>query len=146
MDTANLSRPRQLAPYPRVKTLQCGVWPRTAKLIIENRRAKSWAFRVREAKRGEQGFAAVGLAELAEQHPSGCIDLLKLDVEGSEKELFEDPTCHRWLARTRMIFIELHDRIKPGCTDAMEKAIESYNFKRMYCGSNLILTREKINV
>jgi FkbM family methyltransferase len=136
---------RNIAPYPRVKTLRCGVWPRTTELVIENPQAKSWAFRVREARPGEQGFTAVGLAELAEQHPSRCIDLLKLDVEGSEKELFEDPACHRWLSRTRMIFIELHDRIKPGCTDAMEKAIESYNFKRTCFGSNLILIRDTVN-
>lgn len=136
---------RNTAPYPRVKALRCGVWPRTTELVIENPQAKSWAFRVREARPGETGFAAVGLQELAVQHPSGCIDLLKLDIEGSEKELFEDPNCHQWLSRTRMIFVELHDRMKPGCTDAMEKAIKPYNFNRMYCGSNLILIRDKVD-
>ena len=137
---------RNTAAYTKVKALRCGVWPRSATLIIENPQAKSWAFRVREAQSGETGFAAVGLTELAEQHPSGCIDLLKLDIEGSEKELFEDPNCHRWLSRTRMIFVELHDRMKPGCTAAMERAIAPYGFDRVQYGSNLILIRERIEL
>ena len=136
---------RNTANYPKVKALRCGVWPRTATLVIENPEAKSWAFRVREARSGEAGFEAVGLGELAEKHPSGCIDLLKLDIEGSEKELFEDPNCHRWLSRTKMIFVELHDRMKPGCTAAMEKAISPYGFERMSHGSNLVLIRTGVD-
>lgn len=91
------------------------------------------------------GFEALGLGELAEKHPSGCIDLLKLDIEGSEKELFEDPNCHRWLSRMKMIFVELHDRLKPGCTAAMEKAIAPYGFERMSRGSNLVLIRTGVD-
>ena len=136
---------RNISVYPKVSALRCGVWPRTATLVIENPEAKSWAFRVREARSGEAGFEAVGLGELAEKHPSGCIDLLKLDIESSEKELFEDPNCHRWLSRTKMIFVELHDRMKPGCTAAMEKAIAPYGFERMSHGSNLILIRTGVD-
>lgn len=133
---------RNIAPYPRVRAMRCGLWPRTAKLVIENPEAKSWAFRVREARPDEAGFPAIGLNDLLEQHPSRSIDLLKLDIEGAERELFEDESCHHWLARTKMIFIELHDRIKPGCTEAMEKAIAPHGFERRSLGSNLILIRQ----
>ena len=133
---------RNIAAYPRASAMRCGVWPRSAELVIENPDAKSWAFRVREAREGESGFAAVGLNDLLETHASRAIDILKLDVEGAEKELFEDEKCHEWLARTKMMFIELHDRIKPGCTEAMERAITPHHFWRMHHGSNLILIRQ----
>jgi FkbM family methyltransferase len=134
---------QNVAPYPRVRGLQCGVWPRSAQLVIENPEAKSWAFRVREARGGERGFPAVGLNELVEQHSSRTLDLLKLDIEGAELELFRDDRCHEWLARTNMIFVELHDRIKAGCTEAMENAIARHGFERQVLGSNLILTRKQ---
>lgn len=134
---------RNIAPYPRVRGLQCGLWPRNAQLVIENPEAKSWAFRVREARAGESGFPAVGLNELMAEHPSRAIDLLKLDIEGAERELFSDERCQDWLARTNMMFIELHDRIKPGCTEAMEKAIAPHGFERQPLGSNLILKRRR---
>jgi FkbM family methyltransferase len=132
---------RNIAPYPRVRALQCGVWPRSAQLVIENPEAKSWAFRVREARADESGFPAVGIGALLEESGARTLDILKLDVEGAERELFEDPNCHEWLSRTNMIFVELHDRIKPGCTEAMEKAIAPHGFDRLPLGSNLILTR-----
>jgi FkbM family methyltransferase len=132
---------RNAVPYPRVRPLRCGVWPRTAQLVIENPEAKSWAFRVREANAGETGFPAVGIGALLDQHGAGSIDILKLDVEGAERDLFADPNCHAWLARTRMIFVELHDRIKPGCSEAMEAAIARHGFERLAVGSNLVLIR-----
>jgi FkbM family methyltransferase len=133
---------QNIAPYPRVRGLQCGLWPRSARLVIENPEAKSWAFRVREARDGESGFAAVGLTELLAKHLSRAIDLLKLDIEGAELEIFSDERCHAWLERTNMMFIELHDRIKPGCTAAMENAIARHGFERRPLGSNVILTRK----
>jgi FkbM family methyltransferase len=135
---------RNIAPYPRVRSLQCGLWPRTTQLVIENPEAKSWAFRVREARPGEAGFAAVGIGALLDQQGAATLDILKLDVEGAELELFNDTGCHDWLARTNMIFVELHDRIKPGCTEAMENAIARHGFERQALGSNLILTRKKL--
>ena len=39
------------------------------------------------------------------------IDLLKVDIEGAEKEVFED--CD-WMQRVDCLIIELHDRLKPG--------------------------------
>jgi hypothetical protein len=41
-----------------------------------------------------------------------------------------------------MMFIELHDRIKPGCSEAMERAIARHDFSRLHHGSNLILVRQ----
>jgi FkbM family methyltransferase len=133
---------QNIAPYPRVRGMRCGLWPRSSELVIENPDAKPWAFRVREAREGERGFPAIGLTELLAGHPSQTIDILKLDIEGAERELFSDDRCHTWLERTRMIFVELHDRIKPGCSDAMERAIRPHGFERLPLGSNLILTRK----
>jgi FkbM family methyltransferase len=41
-----------------------------------------------------------------------CIDLLKIDIEGGEQELFQENSC-KWLAKVNAIIIEFH----PGLVD-----------------------------
>jgi hypothetical protein len=52
------------------------------------------------------------------------IDLLKIDVEGAECEIFE--TSQNWIERVRTICIELHDRLRPGCREAYERATTGF--------------------
>jgi hypothetical protein len=47
------------------------------------------------------------------------IDLLKVDIEGAEIEVFG--ACP-WITKVRAIAIELHDRIRPGCTSVVKTA------------------------
>jgi FkbM family methyltransferase len=42
------------------------------------------------------------------------IGIFKIDIEGSEKELFEK--SKGWIDRTDLLVVELHERWKPGCT------------------------------
>jgi hypothetical protein len=66
------------------------------------------------------------------------IDLLKLDIEGSELELF---TRHseQWLNRVRMIAIELHDRFRPGCSEAFYSALHGRKFIQEISGENIFI-------
>jgi FkbM family methyltransferase len=43
------------------------------------------------------------------------IDLLKMDIEGGEKDVFKT-NYESWLSRTRVIIIEIHASIK-GCRE-----------------------------
>ena len=48
--------------------------------------------------------------------PQKPLRLIKLDIEGGEKALFE--TAASGLTSVDFVFAELHDRILPGCTAA----------------------------
>jgi len=52
------------------------------------------------------------------------IDLLKIDIEGSEKEVFE--ACD-WQDRIGSAVVELHDRFRPGCSQAVNHALENFS-------------------
>jgi len=56
------------------------------------------------------------------------IDLLKVDIEGSEKEVFQHHKT--WIGSVDTIAIELHDRIKEGCSAAFNIATRSFTFDR----------------
>lgn len=55
----------------------------------------------------------------------GPIDILKIDIEGAEKHLF-DESANDWLKSVNVIMIELHDRYVPGCSRRFFKSIDEF--------------------
>lgn len=66
-----------------------------------------------------------------------CLDLLKIDIEGAEKNLFES-NYENWLPKTKCIIIELHDGITKGSSKSFFAAISRYNFSYFNRGENLL--------
>ena len=54
------------------------------------------------------------------------IDLLKMDIEGSEKEVFTAATIDRWLPRVQVLAAEVHPDMRAGALTAVEAALERY--------------------
>ena len=50
------------------------------------------------------------------------IDILKFDIEGSERYLF-DSNFDEWLPKVRILIIEFHDRLVPCASKAFFNAI-----------------------
>lgn len=71
------------------------------------------------------------------------IDILKLDIEGSEKEVFESNYAY-WLPRTRAIFLEMHDQMRKGASKAVFKAISEFNFSFSMNHENLIFINQDL--
>lgn len=72
------------------------------------------------------------------------IDILKIDIEGSEKEIFEKG-YEEWLPRTKCLVIELHDRMKPGCSKAVLTALTRFNFSLEVKGENLVFFNQEFH-
>jgi hypothetical protein len=68
----------------------------------------------------------------------GKIDIFKLDIEGAEKELFS-VNYERWLEKTNVIIIELHDRFRDGCTEELNNATNPFRFSRKERKDHVIL-------
>ena len=62
--------------------------------------------------------------ELMNRFAVNYVDVMKIDIEGAEKEVFE--TAQTWIHKVGMIVIELHDRFKPGCSDTVRRATTSF--------------------
>jgi hypothetical protein len=60
------------------------------------------------------------------------IDILKLDIEGAELEIFSGP-CE-WLSKVAILLIELHDRVAPGCSLTFYSALARYDFTEIKRG------------
>ena len=134
---------RNMTPYRNVIPIRAAVWHQPAVLLISNPQSESWTFQMRQLSQGEAGTTlGLTLAELLKW--SGMdIDILKLDVEGAEREIFSTAGSEGWLEHVRQIRVELHDRTVPGCEHAMEEAIAGpgHRFSRSTSGEYTILQR-----
>jgi FkbM family methyltransferase len=118
---------RNLSDYEdRVELIQSAVWGHPARLVLQRAPVTmEAAIHVREAAEGEQeDFVAIDIPAILDRLQSESVDLLKVDIEGSEGELFREPYCHRWLPRVKNIAIELHNDT---CRAAFFRAMERYN-------------------
>lgn len=122
-DASNVAVLRQnVAPYPSVRVIEGAVWYESATMAIDDQGDKSGI----QVHAGDGGVRGMTIDEIA---GTDRIDILKLDVEGAEKELFEhDPA---WLANVGVLMIELHDRFKPGCSKALYSALIRHDFREL---------------
>jgi FkbM family methyltransferase len=116
-----------------IHPLQAAVWPRQASLSIVDPTRPAAALRVSEGPgKGPGSIRSLQLRDVVAEH--GKIDILKIDIEGSEKALFEDPACAEWLTHTRVIYAELHDWMEPGSSRAFYQAITRFSFSQQHMG------------
>ncbi len=113
------------APYQNIIPLQAALWHKNDEINVTDPGEGKWAFRT-EMKNSQEKLSG----KTAGQHMSFCcrndrrqdhaglqpyeIDVLKVDIEGAEREVFSDSSA--WLEKVDAIIIELHDRLKAGCS------------------------------
>jgi hypothetical protein len=129
--------------YPNISIIRAGIWYKATALVIENPEAEKWLLRVREAEGGDGAVDAVTIAEILEQSGADCIDILKLDIEGAEREVFSHNS--NWLEKVNLLIIELHDHYKPGCSESVYSAISRYDFKKFQRGENVFLVNNRLH-
>jgi FkbM family methyltransferase len=66
------------------------------------------------------------------------IDLLKMDIEGAEREVF-GKGAEEWIGRIGVLVIELHEGVAPGCTVKLFEALQGKNFTLRWRGENLVV-------
>lgn len=107
-----------------VVPVRAALWGNDETREIHNRLTGHWGYTIAETNNCTeptgQETTCIALATLIEQYGIREIDLLKMDIEGGEKAVFESSRC--WIDKVRIITVELHDRICAGCTDAFTTA------------------------
>ncbi len=128
--------------FPNIKTLQSAIWGKTTSLRIKNPDFEKWAFEVEETDDSAEGaFQAFSIADLIDKMGWKSVDFLKLDIEGSEVNVFASG-YESWLPHVKLLIVELHEKMQPGCTEVFEKAVSRYPFRKTISGENLIYVNE----
>lgn len=129
------------AGLPNVTLLNVALWPSEQSVQITNPGDEKWSFVVSgSAEKGSstQNVPIISVEGVLRKTPDGNIDLLKLDIEGAEWELFSiNP--EKWLNNVQTIAIELHDRFRNGCAQAFYSAIAKRKFRQEVKGENIFV-------
>lgn len=135
---------KNTAAYSTVKAVNAALWGENCELDIFDPEQGHTAFQMR----GETGLCAsqrarvagITLDKLMSDFEVPHIDLLKVDIEGAERQVFARP--ERWIGGVDNIAIELHDWMLPGCEDAVQRAAKEFESKLMK-GETTYLSRER---
>lgn len=129
--------------YPQAECLRNGLWNCNTELSIKNQNnSEKWAFVVGEKESTEEdSVSSITIKDILKKYHRDTIDILKLDIEGAELELFSNNYDY-WLPRTKTIMIETHDHVRKGCSQSFFRAIANFDFSISYKGNMMLCVRD----
>lgn len=104
--------------YNKINCLHAAVWSKNTKVNIIDIGEGVASFITNELENTGniiEKITAVTISEIMAKFDVSFIDLIKMDIEGSEYELF-DYKPEDWTVRINMLAVELHEGLKPGVT------------------------------
>jgi FkbM family methyltransferase len=140
---------RNTARFPNVRLVQAALWWQSGTVSLEDPGDGAWGIRLAGVASADNAAAAavrgkrvraVTVPEIMREHDLRGIDLLKVDIEGSEMEVFSHAVP--WIGSVNAISIELHDRFRPGCSGAFFKAVEDFPVRSVR-GEDVFATRDE---
>lgn len=102
--------------------LQNAIWNQDAVLKIIPRDTGAYGFMVQECEDGFGDVEGISINYLMEKYDFPRIDILKMDIEGSELEVITRDSTE-WLNKTGILILETHERIKAGSEKKIEKEL-----------------------
>ena len=121
----------------RIKNLNLikgGLWSKNTflEIVRDFRDQKDWSIRVKETAT-ETNLQAFSINSLIEKYDFKHIDILKIDIEGSEKEVFTNINAdNAFLEITKCIAIEIHDEFD--CRTEITTILNNYGFELFDAG------------
>ncbi len=114
---------QNIAQEPRIHAIQAALSAKSGdKLRLMDRKTGNWGFSIIETAANDQEpsfieeVETICVPDIAARFPDKALGILKLDIEGAEKALFE--TAPEQFRDIPVIFAELHDFFIPGCEAA----------------------------
>jgi len=114
---------RNTAPYRTIVPVRGALWRQDGEVTLGPSSAHiKGAFTI--VPNGSQLVRALTMDSLMREASIDSIDLLKMDIEGAEKEVFD--YCP-WISKVDVLAIELHDRLQAGCSQAVRNATQDFS-------------------
>ena len=125
---------RNTRSYGNVEPVKAALWGEPVALRIENPQDPKWMLRVTSTE-GIPEFPTLTVSDILIRAKASHIDILKLDIEGAEYNLFtRDPRC---LDHVSLLMVELHERFARGATRAFHDALRSHTYEITEMGTTV---------
>jgi FkbM family methyltransferase len=124
--------------YPNIININAALWGCNSLLKVLNI-GRHWGVKVGELdydskekvcafmNQKDKLIKTVTIEDILKKYNFKNIDILKMDIEGAEKNVFELNTTD-WIDKVNLFIIEFHERYEPGCSKAFYSAINHRNY------------------
>ena len=107
--------------YKNIKCVNHGVWSHNCSLHQTAQVGKlggDFGKIFSETSDNAHKVSAMSVEELMKLADFKYLDFCKIDIEGSEKVLFDAVDCEKWVHKCKLISCEFHDRMVDGCRES----------------------------
>ena len=118
-------------------TVRAGLWPRQAKLAVLPGDTPEGCSVIED---GRALCPAITVPQLLEETGWDEINILKLDIEGAEFEVFSDG-AEAWVGRVNCFIFECPDPARPTTTARIFAKLPSQNYRTEICGESLVVMK-----
>jgi len=120
---------RNTRPYPNVVPMRAALWKQKATLNVVDPGLGPWAFQASDTAATLTGkvvdqVPAFTVDDLMQANSAAEVSLLKIDIEGGEKAVFENSSA--WMPSVRAIMAELHDHITAGTSSVFSAVTQDF--------------------
>ncbi len=135
---------QNVAPYANVVAVHAALWDRNEEINLIKHGVGDWGFMTeskgapKNANPVSHTVKAMTLDSIIDEFDLDRIDILKIDIEGAEREVFADTSS--WIGAVNGLIIELHERLKPGCNRSFYNGSNGFESEWRQ-GENLYLSR-----
>lgn len=133
-NTQQLEKNFSLNHIKNLKIYQKGLWSKKTTLFLNTdfRDGLNWSYNIGE-RVTEHKIGTISLRDIINDNKLISIDLLKIDIEGAEKEVFTNDgyNCD-WLNITKVIVIEIHDEYQ--CRENILRILIKHDFELLDSG------------
>lgn len=120
---------RNAAPYPNITPIRAALWNENTELNLVDPGFGHTTYQTRgdsapAASNRQSLVPAITVDRLMSTFNISFIDLLKVNIEGAEKEVFE--SASRWISRVGVIAMDFHDHLRPGSSAPARAATHDF--------------------
>jgi len=135
-----------VSPYSNIIPVNAALWHKNEEINLIDPGLGKWGFMTERKNALEEGLVdsvchavqAMTVDKIILDFNLKKIDILKIDIEGAEKEVFSDTSS--WIERVDSIIVELHEHMKAGCNRSFYNGTNSFSDEWKQ-GENVYLSR-----
>jgi FkbM family methyltransferase len=138
---------RNTMPYDNITPVHGALWHEDKRINLVDPGLGEWGFMTQAQDSVEERFGEIlhevrGMTVDTIMKEQGIehIDILKIDIEGAEREVFRDPSS--WLRKVDALIVELHERMKSGCNRSFYSSTNGFDDEWLD-GESVYLTRSE---
>lgn len=136
---------KNIEAYSNIVPVQAALWSANEEINLVDQNLDKWGFLTESSATSKVSLGTIlhqveGMTvdKIMKDYGLDKIDILKIDIEGAEKEVFNNTSA--WLGKVDALIVELHERIKRGCNRSFYNGSNGFDDEWMK-GENIYLTR-----